>query len=263
MPATLIFDNLWRQFLQVTPSAERIHELLAANSTIVNDHIALRTFNHPKVNIDVIARPFLKVGYTSCGHYEFKTKKLVAQHFEHPDPLLPKVFISELLLEQCSLSLQHIANGLIEQVAADTPLRDDFVFSGTPWKVDQAGYYALLEESEYAGWLAAWGYRANHFTVSVNHLDNFERLEDVNRALMAQGFVLNLGGGRIKGTPEELLEQSSTMADTAFCEFSDGVLEIPSCFYEFARRYADQQGEIYTGFIAASADKIFESTHKN
>ncbi|MGB1300776.1 MAG: DUF1338 domain-containing protein, partial [Pseudoalteromonas tetraodonis] len=33
------------------------------------------------------------------------------------------------------------------------------------------------------------------------------------------------------------------------------------CFYEFAIRYPKPDGEIYTGFVAASADKIFESTN--
>lgn len=31
--------------------------------------------------------------------------------------------------------------------------------------------------------------------------------------------------------------------------------------YEFARRYPDEKGNIYSGFIAKSADKIFESTN--
>ena len=64
----------------------------------------------------------------------------------------------------------------------------------------------------------------------------------------------------IKGSPEELLEQSSTMADRAEVAFSDQTVSIPSCFYEFALRYPKPDGELYTGFVAASADKIFEST---
>ncbi len=57
-----------------------------------------------------------------------------------------------------------------------------------------------------------------------------------------------------------LLEQSSTLADKVSVAFSDGELAIPSCFYEFALRYPKADGELYTGFVAASADKIFEST---
>ena len=58
-----------------------------------------------------------------------------------------------------------------------------------------------------------------------------------------------------------LLEQSSTMADKVVVSFTDGDAEIPSCFYEFARRYPMENGKLYTGFVAASADKIFESTN--
>ena len=37
---------------------------------------------------------------------------------------------------------------------------------------------------------------------------------------------------------------------------------VPSCYYEFAKRYSDSTGQIYQGFVTASADKIFESTNK-
>ena len=50
------------------------------------------------------------------------------------------------------------------------------------------------------------------------------------------------------------------MADKIDVNFTDGQHQIPGCYYEFARRYAGADGEIYQGFIAASADKIFEST---
>jgi hypothetical protein len=44
-------------------------------------------------------------------------------------------------------------------------------------------------------------------------------------------------------------------------EFQDGMFEIPGCYYEFARRYTDKEGNLFSGFIAKSADKIFESTN--
>jgi hypothetical protein len=40
----------------------------------------------------------------------------------------------------------------------------------------------------------------------------------------------------------------------------EGRHAIPSAYYEFARRYPDKDGKLYSGFIAKSADKIFEST---
>jgi len=43
-------------------------------------------------------------------------------------------------------------------------------------------------------------------------------------------------------------------------KFNEGVYSIPTCFYEFARRYNSESGELFLGFHADSANKIFEST---
>ncbi|WP_445427271.1 DUF1338 domain-containing protein [Alishewanella sp. HL-SH05] len=258
-----LFENLWQNYLTVTPSARQVHQLLGSSQKddVINDHIALRTFNLPKVNLDKLAAHFLALGYTECGEYHFEAKKLYAKHFEHADTSLPKVFISELLLDKCSASLRETITALVAQIPDDAVTADNFLYSGTHWQIDGATYAALLAESEYAAWTAAWGYRANHFTVNVNDLQKFDSLEQVNEALKSAGFLLNTSGGEIKGTPEVYLEQSSTLADIVPVQFSDGEAQIPSCFYEFARRYTLPNGKLYTGFVAASADKIFESTN--
>jgi 2-oxoadipate dioxygenase/decarboxylase len=94
----------------------------------------------------------------------------------------------------------------------------------------------------------------------VNQLSQFRTLAEVNQRLKDEGFRLNTSGGEVKGSPQDLLEQSSTMADRADVAFSDKTVSIPSCFYEFALRYPKPDGKLYSGFVAASADKIFEST---
>lgn len=258
-----LFDHLWQNYLSVTPSAVKVHELLGSTQQddVVNDHIALRTFNLPKVGLEKLAAHFKAVGYKECGTYSFEAKKLNAKHFEHSDPNQPKVFISELLVEEFSEPLQNIIKGLVEQIDEQAITADNFLYSGRHWDIDSETYELLLKESEYAAWTAAWGFRANHFTVSINALNNFDTIEAVNEALKQGGFALNTSGGEIKGSPEVLLEQSSTLADSAPVAFVDGEKSIPSCFYEFALRYPMADGALYTGFVAASADKIFESTN--
>ncbi len=258
-----LFSELWEKYLTVTPSAKKIHALLGEDNgkDVINDHIALRTFNVDKVNLAKLSEHFLKLGYKDGGDYQFEAKKLVAKHFEHEDETLPKVFISELLVEEFSAPVQAIINKMLESVADDAYQADDFLYSGTHWQVSHEEYLTLLEESEYAAWMAAWGYIPNHFTVSVNQLTKYDSLESVNQALKDAGFALNTSGGEIKGSKEVLLEQSSTMADKSTVKFSDGEFAIPSCFYEFAKRYEIKPGELYRGFVAASADKIFESTN--
>lgn len=256
-----LFENIWQNYVKVTPSAKKIHQLLGDGKELINDHVAYRTFNINHVGIEKLAQHLLALGYEECGEYHFKAKKLYAKHFEHSDKSLPKVFISELLVEEFSEKVQNIIKNLVSDIKEDVINNQTFLYSGTHWKVSFADYQSLLQESEYAAWLAAWGYRANHFTVSINHLSQYEEITEVNDALKSAGFKLNTAGGEIKGTKEVMLEQSSTLADKALVNFSDQSVEIPSCFYEFAKRYPMKNGELYSGFVAASADKIFESTN--
>jgi hypothetical protein len=186
---------------------------------------------------------------------------MLGLRYEHPIPTYPKIFISELKVEECSPFLQKAVNQLVEQVPADLPKRWDFSLSGRPWKPVSAETYAQLqEESEYAAWMAVFGFRANHFTVLFNRLKTFKDLAEFNAFLKKEGFSLNAGGGEIKGSTKEYLEQSSTLAHPVETEFADGKKTVPACYYEFARRYPLPSGQLFQGFVAQSADKIFEST---
>lgn len=258
---TKLFDNLWQDYISVTPSAAKVQQVLGGGHELINDHVAFRTFNIEKVGLAKLAQHFLALGYKDCGDYNFEAKKLVAKHFEHPDATMPKVFISELLVEEFSPEVQAIVRNMVDQIDPAKVADASFLYSGSHWSISYADYQTLLNESEYCAWMAAYGYRANHFTVSINHLAGYDSIEAVNQALKDNGFILNTVGGEIKGSPEVFLEQSSTMADNALVKFSDKAVSIPSCFYEFAKRYPLANGELYTGFVAASADKIFESTN--
>jgi len=256
-----LFDALWADYVAMTAQAERIHRLLAARGEAVrNDHVALRTFGAVAIGIDALAAPFEERGYTPRARYRFDDKHLVARYWQHADPALPKVFISELCVGELSSGAQRIIARLLDQLPTGFGARADLPYAGRPWRLPRADYQALLAESEYAAWVAAFGFRVNHFTVDVNALRTFADLPALNAFLVEQGFTLNDAGGMIKGTPADCLEQSSTRADTQDVAFSDGALAIPSCYYEFARRYPLPSGELFQGFVPASADKIFEST---
>jgi len=255
------FDNLWNDYIKLTPSAAKVHQVLGQGRSIINDHVAFRTFNLAPVRLETLAKHFETMGYKACGDYAFEAKKLVAKHFEHADPQLPKIFISELLVEEFSPELQRIVKSLVAQIDAADVAKPEFLYSGAHWQISSTDYEQLLEESEYAAWMAAFGFRANHFTVNVNELPDYESLEQVNETLKQAGFRLNTSGGEIKGSRDVFLEQSSTMADHTPVRFSDMEKVVPSCFYEFAKRYEVAPNQLYTGFVAASADKIFESTN--
>ncbi len=262
MTAITLFNALWQDYVsRLCPSALKVHDLLEEDSPLINDHIALRTFNLSPVGLDTLAKPFLDIGYRVGGDYQFEKKKLRAQHFEHPDQTLPKVFISELLVDQCSFPAQRIIHSFIAQIDEARLADPYFLAKGRMWNVGIEQYLGLTKETEYGAWVAAHGFGANHFTVSVNQLNRFNEVRDVNSFLKQNGFEINASGGEVKGTPADLLEQSSTMADRVAVSFLEGELYVPGGFYEFAKRYKNAQGNLYSGFIAASADKIFESTN--
>lgn len=262
MTVTELLDALWRDYVATTPQAERIHQLLAERGEVVrNDHVALRTYALPGIGIEALARPFEALGWVmQSDQYRFADKKLDARYWQHPDETLPKVFISELCVHELSPAATRIIEGLVRQLPAGFGARTDLPWAGRPWRVRRAEYESLLVDSEYAAWVAAFGFRVNHFTVSVNALTTFPDLESLDAFLVDHGFTLNEAGGVIKGTPAARLEQSSTRADSIPVEFSDATMRIPSCYYEFARRYPLSDGSLFHGFVPASADKIFEST---
>lgn len=259
----VLLDKMWADYIGINPMALKIHDLLVQEGEkIVNDHIALRTFNHPRVTIDVLAKPFLDSGYIYRGDYQFIEKKLYAKHFEHPDHTLPKIFISELKLQDFSPALRQTVDELIKSIPAGREFDFDFTSTGRPWSISKKTYEGLLKESDYAAWVGAYGYRPNHFTVFINELKKFSDILVLNDYLKSHGFKLNASGGEVKGTKEVCLEQSSTLANNHEVQFSDGKMTVPACYYEFAKRYPMADGKLYQGFVAASADKIFESTNK-
>lgn len=258
-----LIDLLWQDYVKTNPPAKNIYDLfLSKEGKVINDHVAFRTYDHPKINVDVLGKVFTNLGYSEKDDYHFKKKKLYAKHYEHPDPEMPLIFISQLKTAEFNEITQKIIQSLVDQIPDNFTDAQTFILSGAPWNISHADYQKLKEVSEYAAWMSAYGFRVNHFTVSITHLQHFDGIHEVNQFLKDSGFELNTSGGEVKGTPEDMLEQSSTIAYNKEVQFSDGNYVVPACYYEFAMRYPKPDGQLFRGFIAGSADKIFESTNK-
>lgn len=257
------FEKMWLDYCAMNPQAQSVHDALARfGEDVVNDHIAFRTFSHPAINIDRLSPHFTKYGYKWIADYTFVEKKLSAKHFEHENPNYPKVFISELNLNLVSPEIRKIVDSVVAETNLDILKDESFLYKGRPWSASIDTYNKLSLESEYAAWVYAHGYRPNHFTVYINYLKKLSSIEKLNQFLKDNGFPLNASGGEIKGSATELLEQSSTMANQIDVQFVEGKFKVPACYYEFAKRYPMQNGNLFQGFIGKSADKIFESTNK-
>ena len=212
MDLAYIFDLLWVDYTAQNPSVRKIFNLFTKeDEKVVNDHVAFRTLDYPEIDINVLAQPFISNGYVAKGEYNFKEKHLFAKHFELDGvDLAPRIFISQLILSECSPFLQRTLREAFEKTKLRKSNPEKLIFSGTiftPLSYDV--FKKLSEESEYAAWFYVFGFRANHFTVSINVLKKYNDIHRVNDLLTKNGFVLNTSGGEIKGTPADSIFEST------------------------------------------------------
>lgn len=249
---------------------------------IQNDHIAFRTLGVEHLGIRSLEKIFLHYGYTKKDHLHFASKKLDAYWYAPPEPQFPRIFISELRVHELSAKAQSILHSYTSEVTHD-PVDDldlndpqavgEFLHMGL-WRLPlMEDYKSLLSESEYASWVIYNRYYLNHYTISLHHLkDGYNTCEQFNTFLESIGIKLNDSGGKIKISPDELLRQSSTVAQLIEAPFADGEsMLIAGSYVEFAERgvlpqYRDldasqlRREHYRDGFEAGNADKIFEST---
>lgn len=275
-----VASGLLAPYWERTPSADAaiaaVEDWLP-EATVGFDHFAFRSFGLPHVGIAAVARWFEDLGYVEGGApLEFEEKKLRARWYRPPAADLPRIFISEIKVEEVS----PVAQEIIARYAAPHAealgrygLATGFL-GVTPWGAPTLEEYeTLAEESEYAAWVLVNGYALNHATVAVHRLAGAEGgIAALNERLRGAGLKLSQAGGEVKVSPDGLLLQSSTVADAVPFTFGDGqTILVPGSYVEFAERrvlpeYAHlPPGEIEErhrrdGFEAASADRIFEST---
>ncbi|KAJ3694123.1 hypothetical protein LUZ60_009603 [Juncus effusus] len=289
-----VISNMEKVYLQRNPTAKAILDLVQSHDgdNICYDHFAFRTFGADGYGINSLAEFFMEFGYTPKEELRFPAKKLKALWFAPPHESyfsnnnngtgvngpLPRIFISELLVDQLSPQSQEVirkyikASGIGNKYAALASM-----CGGLTWaKPSFSDYKVLSRESEYAAWTLVNGYALNHLTISAHMLkSDIRRIETLNKFIEQNGFKLNSEGGILKVSPDGLLQQSSTVADSISFDFLDGVKETVPCSYiEFAERLLlpqfenlpdEEVKEIHRrdGFEVGNADKIFESTSKD
>jgi hypothetical protein len=233
--AAELLDVLWRDFVAATPQAEAIRYAIAARGEILsNDHVALRTFALPGVGAEALATPFEALGWRRLPDQMQGALRACCWH--HDDAALPGVMISELAIDALSPAAQAVIRALVEQQPASCGERADLACA-RPWRPSYADYCALLAESQHAAWVAAFGFRVNHFTIDVAALSTFPDLVALDAFLVEHGFALDDSGGAIRRSPAARLEHSATRPDRVAVEFDDATVRIPSCYYELVWRY--------------------------
>ncbi len=257
---------VWLDYLKLTPQIELIQAaLMQHNPILLNDHIAFRTFDIPAMDIATLEKQLIALDYKLLDNYHFPEKHLSACAYIHPDPSIAKIFVSQLHIDQLSEQSQQIISNKLS-TRASLPSDNSIFYCGRRWGLPSwEEYLYLRQESEYAAWLITLGFHANHFTLDMNAFNaNSDRQLDwlgLIKLMESIHISMNPEGGIIKGTPEVLLEQASTLADEISIDFDQGPKSIKSCFYEFAKRFNQTDGKEYQGFVATNANQIFSSTN--
>jgi hypothetical protein len=290
-----ILAGLMRRYRERVPDVGRVitqmiqQGMIASESEIENDHIAFRTMGVPLLGIQSLEKIFRHCGYEKREAYHFANKKLDAFWYSPPQPVYPRIFISELRVHDLSDEAQRIIHSYTAEVTRDPvteldlddgPQFDQFLHRPL-WRTPTwQDYERLLDESEYAAWVIYNRYYLNHFTISVHNLPApWNSIERFNEFVESIGVQLNNAGGKIKTSPDGMLIQSSSVAQMVEAEFAraDGSTEshsIAGSYVEFAeRRVLPEYRHLPTdqlqrkhrrdGFEAGNADKIFESTFRS
>lgn len=284
-----ILTALFTPYQASVPDVKKISQamidrgMIGSEDEIINDHIAFRTLGVPHLGIKSFEKIFLHYGYQKMESYYFEKKKIDAYWYKPPAGNYPRIFISELRVQDLSKGAQSIINRYTKGITADPVDRLDLdstdqvgqFFYDPIWDLPtKEDYQALLDESEYAAWVIYNRYYLNHYTISVHELPSgYRTLEAYNDFLESIGIVLNTSGGKIKVSKDGLLKQSSSVAEMVDATFADGSeMKISGSYVEFAERlplpeFKDLSEDKLTathrrdGFESANADKIFESTY--
>ena len=289
---TAVLDGLMARYASHVPDVQAIVQAMIRRGAIgtaddiENDHIAFRTLGVAHLGLASLEKVFLHYEYQRRDRFDFAAKKVTAHWYAPPDPSFPRIFISELRIDELSTDARSLVRSYTDAVtsdpvdALDLDSASDVVrFLHAPlWRIPTWRDYSRLQtESEFAAWVIYNRYYLNHFTISVHNLPSgFNTIEAFNQFLESSGFTLNNAGGTIKVSADGKLRQSSTVAALVDAAFDDGVggsemHRIPGSYVEFAeRRPLDEFAHLAPGdvtrehrrdgFEAASADRIFEST---
>lgn len=291
-----LLERLWKLYIDRVEYAKRYVELVTEKGgRVVNDHIAFRTFNthtgEQPEGIRAIRHIVKLLGYEPVQKYNFPKKLLNAVHFEHPDEMYPKIFVSQLEVQLLPAWAQEIINktvkdaryllsdksiellqlltksGVLPLEAADFLISDLVQYFRRPWGIPyKEDVLKLNDVSQYAAWVLLHGNAINHFTASINFQDvkEWPDLETTCKALKEAGIPMK---ENIEGKKGSKLQQSATQAvkEEVKVRGEDGIEKIvwTYAYYELAQRdFVEENGQVkfFNGFLGEQASHLFDMT---
>ncbi len=280
--AKTLWEHLWERYRNQVSYARTYEEMItSAGGTFINDHIAFRSLrlkhDGQDFGIGYLAQIAESLGYTPKDEYHFPHQHLYARYYQHPDQTLPKLFISELIVDELPTHIAEAIEKTVKNAKLATFAQTDpgswLKVFGTPWLPPLKSTVELVNTvSQYGAWVLLHGYGVNHFTGSVNHQNTpaFPDIESTAAGLAALGVPMK---EVIEGDWGSGLRQTATKAVNTLVIVRDDqtgeLVEIPwtYAYFEIAERGMIEvtpgiQGR-FEGFLGQQAKHLFEMTKKS
>lgn len=294
--ARRLLELLWNDYAERIPYARTYQNMLSElNGTFVNDHIAYRSLavtapDGTYLGITNIKRIFDALDFQEKGAIEFPKTKLFARYVQHDNPDFPRIFISELKVDELpddvagliqnavSKNKQVLTDADVKQIAAlkdDDDIPEDLLqktylfFKTIPWgSVSESTIKTVNDASQYGAWTLLHGSNVNHFTGYINRhgVDGINDIDGLVAELKKRGVPMK---DTIEGAPGTKLRQTSTQAvrEPVTVIGEDGQekqIEWTYAYMEYAQRSEieteDGRKELFQGFLGPQASQLFEMT---
>ncbi len=282
----LLINRLWDQYLKRVSYAELYSGLIdRMGGRIIHDHIAFRTLNihtgEQPEGISAISHIIKILGYNKAGVYKIPRMRISACHFEHPDPLFPKIFVSELevnefpewfselvhelvvetpyLLSDQGIELLNLLKqeGELPVEAAEILLGELAGYFSRPWDIiSKESLLKINDVSQYAAWTLLFGNSVSHFAASVNHqnVPEWADIESTFTGLKIAGVPMKDG---IEGERGSKLRQAATLPVKEEVQVLDEEgdmeeMDWPYSYLELTERGFEGEGiekKLFTGFL--------------
>jgi hypothetical protein len=290
-----------KQYIDRVQYAKQYADLVGKKGgKVVIDHIGFRTFNahtgEQPEGMRAIRHILNFLEYKPVSKYCFPKKKLNAVHFGHPDEMFPKIFVSQLevnelpewaqktinntvkntsyLLSDKSIKLLGILeeNGILPLEAVEYLIDDLVHYFRRPWNIPlKEDVLEINDVSQYGAWVLLHGNSVNHFACSINYqeVNEWPDLETTCKALAEAGVPMK---EKIEGEKEGKLRQTASLAVKEEVKVK-GESGFEKMIWTFAylelaeRNYIEENGaqKLFSGFLCEQEAHLFDltETHDN
>ena len=293
----MVFGNLREIYMRRVPYARRYVELVSGmGGSFVPDHLAFRTFNtttgEQPAGIRAIGHLLKTLNYRKSGTYRFEKQKLSAVHYEHTEGIFPKIFVSQLeveelpewagkiiheVVDESPYLMSDMAIELMNCLASDGCLNEEAAeilsvemtgYFRRPWKMPSwESMLKINDISQYAAWVLLHGNSVNHFAALVNQQQTpvWPDLEATCNGLIHAGIPMKK---EIEGEEGGLLRQSATMPVVESYLFpgmegEEKEMEWTYAYFELTERGWSHGGDtprLFQGFVTDQARHLFKMT---